>query len=153
MGDISTCIHTYIRAYIHTWYRYKYKVAMGDYVRRPSLSFSEFFDAKMLREVFRLDMFSSQVCLSVYLSICLSVYVFSHSVFCLPSVFACICGQVFNSDSSIHLSIFVVCLSISVSYMSLETVRVCLHLSSVRRYLSIFTYLLFVCLYLSLSVS
>lgn len=39
---------------------YKYKVAMGDYVRRPSLALSEFIDVRMLREVMRLDMLSSQ---------------------------------------------------------------------------------------------
>lgn len=33
---------------------------MGDYVRRPSLALSEFIDLRMLREVFRLDMLSSQ---------------------------------------------------------------------------------------------
>ena len=40
--------------------RYKYDVAMSDYVRRPSLRLSEFMDLRMLREAFRLDMFRSQ---------------------------------------------------------------------------------------------
>ena len=40
--------------------RYKYRVGMGDYVKRPSLYLSEFFDLKLLRESFRLQMFSSQ---------------------------------------------------------------------------------------------
>jgi phytoene desaturase len=40
--------------------RYKYKVAMSDYVKRPSLNLTEFIDLKMLRESLRLQMFSSQ---------------------------------------------------------------------------------------------
>jgi phytoene desaturase len=36
---------------------YKYKVGMGDYVRRPSLALSEFFDARMALEAARLQMF------------------------------------------------------------------------------------------------
>ena len=40
--------------------RYKYGVAMSDYVKRPSLRLCEFLDLRMLREAFRLDMFRSQ---------------------------------------------------------------------------------------------
>ena len=40
--------------------KYKYGVAMSDYVRRPSLRLSEFMDLRMLREALRLDMFRSQ---------------------------------------------------------------------------------------------
>ncbi|EKX37753.1 hypothetical protein GUITHDRAFT_116060 [Guillardia theta CCMP2712] len=39
---------------------YKYRVAMSDYVRRPSLHLWEFFDIRMLRESLRLQMFKSQ---------------------------------------------------------------------------------------------
>ena len=39
--------------------RVKYQAGMFDYTRRPSLSITEFFDARMLKEVFRLQMFSS----------------------------------------------------------------------------------------------
>jgi phytoene desaturase len=38
---------------------YKYRVGMGDYVRRPSLSPFEFFDLRLVREALRLQMFSS----------------------------------------------------------------------------------------------
>jgi phytoene desaturase len=37
----------------------KYDAGMKDYTRRPSLSLREFIDAKMVREVFRLNMFGS----------------------------------------------------------------------------------------------
>ena len=38
---------------------YKYKVGMGDYVRRPSLSIWEFADVRLLRESLRIQMFQS----------------------------------------------------------------------------------------------
>ena len=39
--------------------RVKYEAGMFDYTRRPSLSITEIFDYRMLKEVFRLRMFSS----------------------------------------------------------------------------------------------
>jgi phytoene desaturase len=38
---------------------YKYKVGMGDFVFKPSLSVTEFLDPKLLTSVFKLDMFQS----------------------------------------------------------------------------------------------
>lgn len=38
---------------------YKYRVGMGDYVRRPSLSVFEFMDARLLKEAFRIQMLHS----------------------------------------------------------------------------------------------
>ena len=38
---------------------YKYEVGMGDYVFRPSLSITEFIDWRLIRESFRIQMFSS----------------------------------------------------------------------------------------------
>jgi phytoene desaturase len=38
---------------------YKYQVGMGDYVFRPSLSITEFIDWRLIRESFRIQMFSS----------------------------------------------------------------------------------------------
>lgn len=38
---------------------YKYKVGMGEFVYRPSLSVTEFLDTKLLYSVFRLNLFSS----------------------------------------------------------------------------------------------
>lgn len=38
---------------------YKYKVGMGDFVFKPSLSVTEFMDPKLLTSVFKLDMFQS----------------------------------------------------------------------------------------------
>lgn len=39
--------------------KYKYEVGMGEFVFKPSLSFTEFLDPKLLMSVFRLDMFQS----------------------------------------------------------------------------------------------
>jgi phytoene desaturase len=38
---------------------YKYQVGLGDYVFRPSLSITEFIDWRLIRESFRIQMFSS----------------------------------------------------------------------------------------------
>lgn len=38
---------------------FKYRVGMGDYVRRPSLSLFEFVDARLIKESLRLDMLQS----------------------------------------------------------------------------------------------
>jgi phytoene desaturase len=38
---------------------YKYQVGMGDYVFRPSLSITEFIDWRLIRESFRIQLFSS----------------------------------------------------------------------------------------------
>ncbi len=38
---------------------YKYKTGMGDYVFRPSLSITEFFDFKLIAQSFRIQLFSS----------------------------------------------------------------------------------------------
>lgn len=38
---------------------YKYNVGMNDYVRRPSYSITEFIDAKVLSQLFKIQMFSS----------------------------------------------------------------------------------------------
>ena len=39
--------------------KYKYDTGMGDFVRKPSLSWSEFLDWRLIRSVFKLEMFSS----------------------------------------------------------------------------------------------
>ncbi len=39
--------------------KYKYEVGMGEFVFKPSLSFTEFLDPKLISSVFRLDMFQS----------------------------------------------------------------------------------------------
>lgn len=39
--------------------KYKYEVGMGEFVFKPSLSFTEFLDPKLLMSVFKLDMFQS----------------------------------------------------------------------------------------------
>ncbi len=38
---------------------YKYRVGMGDYVKRPSLSITEFTDVRLVKEAFRLQMLQS----------------------------------------------------------------------------------------------
>lgn len=39
--------------------KYKYEVGMGDFVRKPSHSVAEYFDIRILKSVFKLQMFSS----------------------------------------------------------------------------------------------